>query len=297
MKELGTEISNQRKAKGMTQQNLAKKICTQPGLSMIEQGEVKPSLENIFYFSMKLHQPIDHFLMFLTENRSPSEIKRHARMIEQCIQNHDFETAYRIIQQELSYSTAETTSWYRHYLLWRRAVCRYSKGEIEAAALIYYCKELLSEEYDIILPMHQLSVRILNTIASVYSENGDREQALIYYEKALNDTENWNSSSSAFQPAAFRLRMLYNKAKTLYDNGDYDQAVLIIHQGLDESRAEEVMSLLGNFYYYLGQCFEKQQKPFEEIAAAYQQAKWFFEFLGRRTYLNILLDLKKNYIV
>ncbi|MBB5174718.1 helix-turn-helix domain-containing protein [Texcoconibacillus texcoconensis] len=297
IKELGQAISMQRKKLKMTQAELAEGICTQPALSSIEKGETTPTLENLFFLSLKLGNSLDDILFYLNESIDPTRVKGEINTIERSLSNQEYKIIQELADKEIKEleGTGEV-SWYLHYLFWAKYLSDYKLNIIGYQKAIDLCKSLLAEEYSIINKMNSLSLRILNTIAFIHAENNNYDMSLMYFEKALHATDHLEMKHSMLSPELFRVKMLYNKAKTQYDLGLYDESIMTIQTGIRESKQKESMSLLGNFYYYLGQCYEKQEKEYQEIADAYIKAKHILEILDRKKYLKILNDLKYKYI-
>lgn len=80
--------------------------------------------------------------------------------------------------------------------------------------------------------------------------------------------------------------------KTLYDMEKYDDAMNEAKSGIEESIKVDRMVYMGNFYYYLGQCYEILGYEDPEIAKQYHKAQLFFEVLGKEYLLSILKGLK-----
>ncbi|PYZ95943.1 hypothetical protein CR205_16335 [Alteribacter lacisalsi] len=296
--ELGLEIANQRKKMNFTQAELAKGICSQPALSVIEKGEVSPTLENLFYFSLKLNKSVDYFLQYLIEDKDPDHINRVIQTIEKLTVEQKYRDIYQLVDKE-SESVKEGTggSWFYLYLKWYRAVSTYHLKLSDEEETLINLKELLGEKYSLINKKDFLSVKIYNTIAFIHAENGREKEALINFQKALNTELAYMENRIPTQdPNIYRIRLYYNIAKTHYDLKNFNEAKEWINKGIRQSRKEENMSLLGNLYYYLGQCLEKAGSSPNEISSAYRTARDIFAFLGRDHYLEILSNLKEEYL-
>ena len=94
----------------------------------------------------------------------------------------------------------------------------------------------------------------------------------------------------------YHLRVLYNKVKTYFDMGDYENCLEDLQLGIEYSKKLENMSLIGNFYYYKGEIEMIHNAPFETIQNSFQHAYFFFKLLDRKVYVQILEQEKKQYI-
>lgn len=295
MTELGRTIANQRKKRGMTQKELSKGVCSQPALSLIEKGKSLPSLENIFLISIKLKKPVELFLLCLTEDTEYDQIYQTTSSIDNLIKFHDFEAIYSISSKELTKRQGKN-SWYDHYLSWVYFMSKYRLNLLSYKETIYNLKSLLNSDNSLAIEINGLSLKIINSIAFVHSENKSFQEALKYYDKGLNKVDNAWTNDNDLPLSAIRIKFLFNKVKTLYDMGQYQDAIFHAKNGIEESKKSENMSLIGHFFYYIGQCYEKENREFEDIAEMYSKAEFFFVLLDREKLLNILYELKSDFL-
>nr|WP_275579565.1 hypothetical protein [Jeotgalibacillus terrae] len=210
---------------------------------------------------------------------------------------HEFEKVYRLVQDEREHvEETNNRSWYVQYLYWVEAVSAYQLKKSGYEDTIVSLKQLLSDEYALINEKDFLAMKIMNAIAFIHAEHQQYTESLLYYNKSLKRDFDRENKSPLQLPRIYRLRILYNKAKTLYEIEDYEKAVEELNAGILASREEHNMSLLGNFYYYLGQCYEKLSKDRATISEAYKSAEQIFVFLEKKVYLDILYTHKKEYL-
>ncbi|WP_339263438.1 hypothetical protein MKY07_00245 [Solibacillus sp. FSL W7-1472] len=100
-----------------------------------------------------------------------------------------------------------------------------------------------------------------------------------------------------FDPNTFKLKVIFDKVKTKYDTEFYNDAIRQAIEGIAESIKNGKVMYIGNFYYYLGQCYEQLGYPEEEIKYQYKRAEIFLEILEREVLLTILRDLKGHWLV
>lgn len=78
--------------------------------------------------------------------------------------------------------------------------------------------------------------------------------------------------------------------------GYLDETVASSKLGIEQSIKTESMSLIGNFYYYLGATYEKLGYPAKEISLNYKRALHFFEVLNKKSYIEVLKTDKSSYL-
>ncbi|UTE73455.1 helix-turn-helix transcriptional regulator [Rossellomorea marisflavi] len=293
--ELGKEISRLRKQHSLTQKELAQDICTQAALSLIERGMTKPTLETIFFISLKLNKPISYFLQYLLDN-NVKYINRTVAFIENLTFTQRFNDVYQLTAKELQTVENNNRTWFEQYLRWMNTVSAYRLNRIDYQNTVSRLKDLLKEEYFLINQKGFLHFKILNSLALIHGENGNLTLSLMYYNKALKSEFKQIIPSLHRQPEIYRLRILYNKAKTLYDLENYQEALDTVNLGIEESRENENISMLGNFFYYQGQCYEKMNAECSVIKGAYRNAEFIYGFLGIENYLNIVRERKQKYL-
>ncbi|MFJ7732072.1 helix-turn-helix domain-containing protein [Lysinibacillus sp. NPDC097231] len=288
---LGKEITNLRKTLHLTQEQLSNEICTQPTISMIERGEIIPGLDLLIAISLKLKKPITYFTdILLTDNYN--YINKLVYDIEELTIKQQFNIVNEIVNRELDKDPQD--SWFRIFLKWQFYLSSYHLNKVSLDDALFKIKELVSNTPDTIINKSFLKDRIYNTIAFLYAIRGDYNDSLFYYNKIdLNSNEFY---SPRLNQDIYQLRILYNKTKTLYDMNKYEEAIQSCEQGIVKSIKLENMSIIGNFYYYLGQCYEKKNVDKENIANCYTKALFFFELLNRDIYTKILKMEKKNFL-
>ncbi|KAA0565815.1 helix-turn-helix domain-containing protein [Rossellomorea aquimaris] len=293
--DLGKEIIRLRKQNSMTQKDLAQDVCTQSALSLIERGQTKPTLETIFFISLKLNKPISYFLQYLLDD-NVEYINRTVSFIENLSIKQRFNDVHQLTQKELRTMETNNRTWFEQYLRWMNVVSSYRLKRENYQMTVSLLKDLLKEEYFLINQKGFLHFKILNSLALIHGENDNLTASLMYYNKALKSQFKEVTPSLLRQPEIYRLRILYNKAKTLYDLKKYQEALETVVQGIKESKENENISMLGNFYYYQGQCYEKMNGDCSSIKEAYRNAEFIYGFLGNDNYLNIVRELKKGYL-
>ncbi|ARJ39338.1 hypothetical protein SporoP8_10915 [Sporosarcina ureae] len=280
--QLGEEILRLRKFKKMTQTKLSEGICSQPTISMIEKGTIIPGVDILTSIAQKLNVPVTNLTnLVLTDNLD----RKHEIItdLEGFTIEQRFDEVYAITSLELKNDIDD--KWFEAFLKWQHLLSCYYLKKLSIEDTIRKVKVLLTTVPDSLLNKDFLFSKINNTIAFLYATKKDYSAALFYYNKIDLDLIN---GSPRLDRNNYLLRVLYNKTKTLYDMGELDLAVNHAEQGIAKSIEHESMSVIGNFYYYMGQCYEKMGKEFSEISFAYEKARFFFQLLGRDFYIGIV---------
>lgn len=291
LKHFSKELAWLRAKNGFSQKELAKGICTQPAISKIENGEVCPQLDTLYLLALKLKVPLSYFInLLLFENKD--YIHQTITYIEELTSRHRYEEAYYLVKAELA--TKNQDAWFEAYLRWQRYYNGYQLNYYSADECIQALKILMENET--VIFERFLDVKILNTIGTIYSNQGKFQESLFYYEKILSSYHEPIKNPILESRNIYMLRVIYNKAKTLYDAKKYQLANQTVKDGIRLSIKNQNMSLLGQFYYYQGQSLEKLGYSELDIKKAYEQALYFFELLGNGTYVEIIKNLKGQFL-
>lgn len=294
--ELGNQILKDRKNNSMSQEQLCEGICSQAALSLIERGHSAPSLEIISKIALKLKRPLRFYLQYLIEDNINQTMMMAVKTIDDLFDKQKYDQILKITEKEIDKfnNTPHQRTWYQQYLLWARLIANYRTNRISFHEALARIKELLDQKYYLLNQNKYLYHRILNSIALIYGEQKDLKSALLYYNKALKNRNVLYEEESNL--GLYIQRIYYNKTKTLYDMKCYEDSIHTAKEGIDIARCLESMSLLGNFYYYLGLSYESLGYSEQDIREVYRKAAFVFEFLNKKKYLEVLHSKKKNFI-
>ncbi|MEK3952635.1 helix-turn-helix domain-containing protein [Psychrobacillus sp. FSL K6-1464] len=290
MKYLGLEISKLRAEAGISQKELSKDICTQSTISRIEAGEVYPAIDTLLKIALKLQVPVEYFIeMLFHKNVFKSEELINA--IEFHLKEHNYQKIISIIN---SNQIDKDNIWLDLYCDYILNTARYYLKNISPEECIVNLKSILNYSNPTTIQFRFLQIKINNTIANVYGENGESQKCLFYYNKILK--EHIHKNYSDYKIYKTLITVLFNKCKILYDLKEYDEALNTANQGIQRSKESSFMFLTGKFLYYKGQCLEKKAAPIDEIKEVYQQALFFFEFQNLPFYIQAINQNKKQFL-
>lgn len=288
---LGLEIMKLRKSLKITQAQLSKDICSQATISMIEKGKIIPGLDILYLIALKLNISLSYFANIML-NENYSYTNSIVIQIEALTTEHNYNLVYKIVKRELSFEQKD--KWYNIFLKWTYYLSSYKLNHLSIEMTLIKLKTLVEDtSNNTILRKDFLDEKIYNTIAILFATNNNYERALFYYNK-INLNKNF-ATPPRLNQEIYYLRITYNKAKTYYDMKNYEHAKDLIQTGIEKSIKLENISLIGNFYYYLGQVQEKLSYPISEVQVSFKKAYFFFKLLNRTSYLEII-ENKKNFI-
>lgn len=180
---MGEVIRRNRKALGITQEELADGICTPGGLSRIENGNREPSHAKFVALMQRLGQWDDSYDLFVGDTYF--DIADLQNEIRNCVAQRNFGKAQDLlIQYEEKIGEEPVERMYKQFLLLEKLICA-DQGVIKKEHI-----DDLQQILRITVPdygqrkLHQLlinnqEIMIINNIAVAYAENGMRPRAIV----------------------------------------------------------------------------------------------------------------------
>lgn len=293
---VGVEIARIRQKKKLTQDDLARGGCTQAVISNIEQGKQSPSLAVLQHISDRLETPVDHFItLFKFENADYVEITINE--IEKYASEHDYEAIYNMTSYELKGKASKSLTWFNVFLQWNHIFASFKIKKSDSKTALQQLISLEQKSQSADAKLEDIRSRILNSIAIIYAESNEHKESLTYFQHALTCLEYIKFPEPSRDERVYQIRIIYNMGKTRYDLGCYDEALQEIETGISLCRKHESLSLLGQLFYYKGQCYEHLNKTKEEISPYFNHAYLIFKFLKKDKYINIIHELKREYLI
>ncbi|AIY06651.1 helix-turn-helix domain-containing protein [Planococcus kocurii] len=284
---LGSEIKRIRKAKKLTQNQLAEGMCSQSEISRIEAGEFYPSIDLLYLIANKLQLSVNYFFEILTHEQA-----EETKTIKNKIWAMSSNKSYKKLLQYVEKLLLEEKNFHpetKKFLLWQNYMAAYYLKRIDADNCKTELLLLLRKKMpgmDNLLNLH-----IKNSIANIYAENNFFNKSIEIYQSILDEDLNTQEAEN------LKIKVIYNFGKLLYLKKDYASSLLYTDQGIKISIETANMSLLGQFYYQRGSLLEELDFSFEDITSSYKSAQFFFGLLNLDLYTNILLENKSNYLL
>lgn len=280
---LGEEIKRIRKSKRMTQSDLSDGICTQATISGIESGRTFPSIDILYYLSLRLQVSMDYFFEKITF-RQEQYVNETYSYIEQLIKQDNFKELLELTNFELNRSSGYKDPSLDLYLRWQRAICSYELKEVTWEHCVSQLQNLLeSNHYSI--KQQFMNIRIKNSMANVLANNEQYLEALSIFNEILIEDINMDGYHR------MRMKVYFNLSKLYYIMEDYNKSHHYALEGIHISLKMEDFSVLGPLYVQAGQSLFRQKGNQEKVFNFYDNALFFFRLYGREDYIEVVEKL------
>lgn len=265
---LGEKIKSARKKRKMTQSDLAGNYITRTMLSKIENGIAKPSLETIKNIAEKLDLPISYFIDDNTSIKVTSTSKylviyEHLSFLKK---NHEFSKAVEYFEKMIDTIDVDLDDDAYYKCLLTAATCYYYKGD--SSKTFHYVDQIKNyfknkEDYYQLSRVNQL-ISIVNFERKEYNLSIEHTKiAIDYYNKSYieNDT--------------YYLEMYYTLGFSLYRLNKYSQALTVLLEGIEESKANNTLYRAGDMYMIIGNCYKNLGQHKESLTSTKKAAQCF----------------------
>lgn len=282
---LGEEIKRIRKNKGLTQADLADGICTQATISGVESGRTFPSIDILYYLSLRLQVSMDYFLEKITY-RQEQYINDTYSYINQLVKQDKFEDVMEITNYELNRETGYKDESLELFLKWQLAVSSYELKRLTWEECIEQLQTLLdSNHYSV--KQQFMNIRIKNSMGNVLANNEQYPQALTIFNEILKEEINMEGYHR------MKLKVYFNISKLYYIMENYGQSHHYATEGIRISLKMEDLSVLGPLYVQAGQSLFRQNGDKIKILQHYQNATFIFQLYSREDHLKVVEKLKQ----
>ena len=281
---LGEEIKRIRVRKGLTQADLAKGICTQAAISGIESGRTFPSIDILYYLSLRLQVSMDYFFEKITF-RQEQYINDTYTYMEKLIKEDKFEELLELCNFELKRESGYKDQSLEIYLKWQRAVASHELDLSTWKECVLELQSLLQNDHYSIKQQF-LNIRIKNSLGNVLASKGQYKEALQIYKEILEEDVNMDGYDR------MKLKVFFNLSKTFYIMENYEESYHYSIEGIQLSLLKEDLSMLGSLYVQAGQSLFRMQGNKEKIMNLYENATFIFKIYGRDDYINVVKKLQ-----
>ncbi|WPK11478.1 helix-turn-helix domain-containing protein [Lysinibacillus louembei] len=283
---ISQKIKELRKKRGLTQKDLAEGICTQAMVSNFEKGEMIPSSLTLFAIAQRLGVDMNYF--FDISNSTSTSIKATdaQQIIRKLIHQHDYQSAYFIVQNELL-QEALLAPEYRQFLLWHKGICLwFLHKELDAAI------QTLEDALQIDNQQNtEQTAAILNSIAVIYAEATLYEKSLAYYEQCLPLLQGQTSISYLV-----KIRIYFGASRTFKYLERYEEAILLAKQGIQLCVENETLYLLGQLLFQEAHSVILSSEDKTAAVPYLEHAKAIFTLQNKYDYLKAIENLKINHL-
>jgi|GEM_PF-4843528 len=253
--DFGLTLSQIRKSKGITQEELAYDICTRKYLSNIENGRQTPTVLKLEQLSNKLGVDLSS-IYHLSLYSNPYDTKKKIEHMDELFKHRKFLELRKLII-ECEHSNDFQIPINQQLIVLYKAMNAYeldqnlaeSKSLLEQAFAVTNKTNILEIKCD--RQLTYIDSRILISYSKILIENNHLEDGLkllTTIEECLLKTYLGNSDSRG----EILLKAMFNKAFLLNEKSEYDTALVSIEEGIDKSIIQNNLTLLSNFYYLKG---------------------------------------------
>lgn len=244
---IGKIIKQLRQKYKLSQEELAKGICSQAHISKIERGIQFPSGVMLYLLAQKLRISVDY--LFNPENAAEDkERKQIKEMIRKSIRFNDYEQALKIIADEQTQSLF-SSPYNQQFLLWAKAGCLFyydNKPDVCMKLL----KEALKKTTDNLNHCTEQELLIINSVGIIFAENKKNRMALKILLWVYKEIQNLHH----IEDQHFIVKNTYACARSLYRLGKYEEAIHFCNIGVKRNYDHDRLYLLGEVYYIKGLC-------------------------------------------
>ncbi|MBN3522661.1 helix-turn-helix domain-containing protein [Paenibacillus apiarius] len=270
--EIGKIIKDLRLKQGLSQQALAKGICTQPHISNIENGREVPSGFILYLLSKKLRVNVK--CLFDIHDDSNLNYKNNIKFIVQSfMQENDYGQVLKILEDESHLFEAPED---QQYLLWAKAISLYYfKKDLNAAFILL--KTALKKTCKCLKFCSEQELTIINSIGILMSESNQNRKAL----RILKWTYRHIHKHYYIEDRTLPIKNIYAFARSLSRNKDYHNCIRCCNEGIEQCLKYNSLYLFGELYYekglnhYFLNHFESALEDFEQAIMLFKLKKQF----------------------
>ncbi|WP_421383250.1 helix-turn-helix domain-containing protein [Bacillus salacetis] len=277
--QIGLVLKDLRLSIGMSQNVLCKGICSQSQLSKIESGEALPLATTLYLLSNRLGVTVNH-LFDLTADGRLDYILDVKEQIRHLIRKKDYKSVFTLVQREEGNPNFMKNPSNRQFLLWHKGVSTfYIENNFHKA--FSFLEEALAITKSSDRFLLEQEIAILNSMGAVHFDIKNTKESIRIFKKALNHIK---SAPHHTYSLKINIRILFNLARSLTAEKEYQESLSLCQQGIELSILQESLYLLGELNHYAafnlilsGEA--EKAKPFLDQAAT------IFNMTHRKNYL------------
>ncbi|WP_413523560.1 helix-turn-helix domain-containing protein [Latilactobacillus curvatus] len=240
MRILGDKLKQIRKARGMSQAELSKGICTQATISLIEKKEQVPSTKILLEICKRLEITLDSVIV-----QEDDQLHVLLSRVQALLFTNEFKKARDLIQQIYTDQLVKADDYKRYY---------YFQGQIKLLlenkpddALFFFNRAF--NQY-VVSQTDVYGILCIIGIGKSYLMKGALERVRIYAEQAVEMLE--NSDPLAMADFQVELQIYNHLAGILFELKDYEGAIKYAQLAIDEAIDKQSLYLLDALYFILG---------------------------------------------
>ncbi len=243
---IGTIIKNLRQSKGITQKELAFRLCSIRQLSRIEMNLSSPTSLYISEISSRLGNELLDYLPY-TDDANAYHVKNELDQVMSLFHKQQYESVLEMLENSPDLSQV-TSKYAKKEIAWLYgAISNYLEVPMNIDEN-YYIDLLVSEyEFDKLndvfdIPLKPADYRIINSLIVLYLKDSNDELAELLLIRAI---ENIESTHSVIREISY-LRFIYNISRLYLNSNKFKLAMYYSKKGIDYCFSNGVLSYLGD---------------------------------------------------
>ncbi|WP_193065021.1 helix-turn-helix domain-containing protein [Oceanobacillus oncorhynchi] len=278
LKNLGAIIESTRISLNLSQSELAEGICSQSQISKIESGQISPYIHTVVKLSKKLGIDPKYFLNYIYKDQY--EFVAHSKeSIRKAISNKDYDEVKRLVnlyEKHKEFQDLEE----KQFISWHKGIISYYFNKDFYGSLKILTNALSMKHA---LQSTEQDIQILNSIAIIYSEEGQLLKAQDKFKEAIKI---YDKSLFIIDPHIY-IRICYNLSKVLYNLKEYQDGLSFCNRGIEMCKERQSNYMFGELLFQKGTILIGIMNKHEGIKYL-QYAGTIFELLEREDYLSIV---------
>jgi transcriptional regulator with XRE-family HTH domain len=278
---IGQKIRELRKNVGLSQEELAKGVCTQAQISKIEKGDVFPYASTLYLISRKLGVDVNYFFDIGMTPRL-DYVQEVSRQLQKARRGIKYTEMRDIVTSEEDNPLFFNNNRNLQLLHWHKGIYQYELDkDIKKAERTLQESIMLTHTTDKVWTERE--IEILLTIGVLYFEEENLQKALEIYQEVKKHVDTLPHLSDY----TIKTRLYYNIARVLTRLKDLNQSNKYCMEAIEWCIQKDNMYLLGELHYHIGYNCELQND--KELAKKYmKKALTVFELQQDDKYIGFI---------
>lgn len=271
--ELGDIVKNRRRELGITQNQLANKICTQALISRIEHNDIIPKKEILNKIEERLQLKDNELTLVVRFKSNQHKIDELTAEIREYLIKREYKAIELLLNYHESLIQSSNDINNISFFKWIEASLAHQLHNDSDEAL----RTMDSIPLDKL--ENELSIEIINAIGIIYYQNNDFDSAMSYFNQGMEKI----NSSVHYKVQA---KLLFNYALVLEESEQNKETLSILLSAIDLLTENDSLYLLGDFYYMKGFIFNKLNS-FHEARDNFELAQAIFKIQNNNRFYDL----------
>lgn len=296
----GTVLRELRLKKGLTQEELARGICSRQYIYLVETGKRMLSAYALQQISFKLGIDLSKYVL-LSGYEDPISIEQSIKKMDLYRRTRDFSSLSKLID-EIEHSNIKKDIMLFQYLQWNKSICQYEveKEPNRALATIVSAIKVTHRSFNFngkynFLKTHcitQIEFSIFTSLAKILFNQGKKEEAILI---VSNLKYNLQNHTHDYKNEPIYISLLYNLSLYLIHLNKFEESLKHINELIDVCNEQDQLFLLGEGMYHKSVVLNKLGKTKEAKQMA-QDALSFFRLRGNEEFVKIIAkEIEEQY--